>query len=85
MKPHPLACRPSDRRKNRRRAARRIVTGVHYRPLHRHAAYRDRRAEVPVTDALWRRLLLLPLHPMLSDRAQDHVIAAVRSFGQRRS
>jgi perosamine synthetase len=61
-------------------AARGIATGVHYRPLHHHALYRDRRAAVPVADALWRRLLLLPLHPTLNRREQARVIAAVRSF-----
>ena len=64
-------------------AARGIVTGVHYRPLHRHPLYRDRRAVLPVTDALWCQLLLLPLHPGLDRAAQDRVIAAVRSFDRR--
>ncbi len=64
-------------------AARGIVTGVHYRPLHRHPLYRDRGATLPVTDAVWRRLLLLPLHPGLGREAQERVIAAVRSFDRR--
>jgi dTDP-4-amino-4,6-dideoxygalactose transaminase len=38
---------------------------------------------LPVTDALWSRLLLLPLHPGLGRAAQDRVIAAVRSFDRR--
>jgi dTDP-4-amino-4,6-dideoxygalactose transaminase len=61
-------------------AAHGIATGVHYRPLHHHAAYRDPHAAVPVTDAVWRRLLLLPLHATLSHAEQDRVIAAVRAF-----
>ncbi len=61
-----------------------IVTGVHYRPVHHHALYRDREARVPVTDAAWRRLLLLPLHPRLERREQAAVIDAVRAFGRRR-
>jgi perosamine synthetase len=64
-------------------AARGIVTGVHYRPLHRQPLYRDRAATLPVTDALWRRILLLPLHPGLGRDAQERVIAAVRSFDRR--
>jgi perosamine synthetase len=56
---------------------------VHYRPLHRHPLYRDRARTLPVTDALWRQLLLLPLHPGLGRAAQDRVIAAVRSFDRR--
>ncbi len=64
-------------------ATRGIVTGVHYRPLHRHAFYRDLRADVPVADAAWRLLLLLPLHPTLARSEQARVIAAVRSFDRR--
>lgn len=64
-------------------ARRGIVTGVHYRPLHHHEVYRDAAAAVPVTDALWRSLLLLPLHPGLRDREQAAVIAGVRAFDRR--
>jgi perosamine synthetase len=64
-------------------AAAGIATGVHYTPLHHHAAYRDDRADVPVTERVWRRLLLLPLHPTLGRRAQDRVIDAVRGFRPR--
>lgn len=65
-------------------ARRGIVTGVHYRPLHHHGVYRSPEAAVPVTDALWRNLLLLPLHPGLREREQAAVIAAIRDFGSRR-
>ena len=55
---------------------------MHYTPLHHHAAYRDASAVMPVTERVSRRLLLLPLHPMLGRTAQDRVIDAVRAFRQ---
>jgi perosamine synthetase len=63
--------------------ARRVMTGVHYLPIHRQRAYRHLRARVPIADAVWRRILLLPLHPRLSDRAQAYVIDQLRAFGSR--
>ena len=58
-----------------------IATGVHYMPLHHHPVYRAARADVPVAERVWRRLLLLPAFPDLADRDQEFIIENVRRFG----
>lgn len=68
--------------------ARQIGTSVHFIPIHLHPYYRDKYGfsaeDFPVAYREYRRLISLPLHPRLSDRDADDVIAAVtdvvRSF-----
>ncbi|MDQ4133760.1 MAG: DegT/DnrJ/EryC1/StrS aminotransferase family protein [Actinomycetota bacterium] len=59
-----------------------VPTAVYYpKPLHRQTAYEScpqPAGGLPVSDALSRRVLSLPMHPYLSDRAQERVIASVR-------
>jgi dTDP-4-amino-4,6-dideoxygalactose transaminase len=50
---------------------------VHYVPIYRHSLYRDRAgppSEFPVTEAVYERLISLPLYPDLRDAQQDCVI-----------
>jgi dTDP-4-amino-4,6-dideoxygalactose transaminase len=58
-----------------------IATGVYYpRALHQQPAYRDcprPDSGLPVTEALAAHVLSLPMHPYLSEAAQERVIAAV--------
>jgi perosamine synthetase len=55
-----------------------IASSVHYVPLHLQPYYHRRdRPPLPVAEALWPRLLTLPLYPELTDDLQDRVIAAV--------
>lgn len=61
--------------------ARGIATGVHYRPLHLHPYYRRADTSLPVAERAWRRVLLLPLYPDLTEAEQERVIDAVQSFG----
>jgi perosamine synthetase len=62
---------------------RHISTGMHYLPNHLYAMYRGYRAEVPVTERVWRRLVTLPLYPGMTDLDVDRVVEGVRSFGQK--
>lgn len=48
-----------------------IQTGVHYMPNHLLSFYRD--GSFPVTEALFPKLLTLPLHPDLGEEDIDHV------------
>lgn len=57
-----------------------IASSVHYRPTHLLAAYQAFATPLPVTEAVWIRLVTLPLFADLSDADQDRVIDAVRSF-----
>ncbi len=57
-----------------------IAPGVHYYPINLHPVYKDVKAEVPVANEIWKRILTLPLHLALTADDQDRVIEAVRSF-----
>jgi perosamine synthetase len=61
-----------------------IAPGVHYYPTHLHPYYRDRKAECPRAEELWKRLLTLPLYPDLREEEQEHIIQTVEQFAQRR-
>lgn len=58
-----------------------VATGVHYMPLHLQPCYYDRRVELPVAEAVWARLLSLPIYPDLTDEEQEQIIRRVIEFG----
>jgi perosamine synthetase len=60
---------------------RRISAGVHYFPNHLYEMYREFKADVPVTETVWRRLVTLPLYPGMTYDDVERVVAGVRSFG----
>ncbi|HEY5094482.1 MAG TPA: DegT/DnrJ/EryC1/StrS aminotransferase family protein [Candidatus Eremiobacteraceae bacterium] len=55
-----------------------IGTSVHYIPSHTFTAHRAGAAQLPVTDALWQRLISLPLYPAMTDDDVADVIDALR-------
>jgi len=57
-----------------------VATSVHYLPTHHYRLYRRFTAKLPVTDRIWRHILLLPLYPTLTYRQQDQIITAIRRF-----
>ena len=66
-----------------------IGTGIHYRPVHVHAYYRDYYAKNPgalppdgLPECEWsgERLMSLPLWPGLTDDDQDQVIGTIRQI-----
>lgn len=57
-----------------------ISTSVHYMPSHYYSLYRKFKANVPVTDRVWKKILLLPIFPDLSQKDQDRVIDAIKAF-----
>jgi dTDP-4-amino-4,6-dideoxygalactose transaminase len=61
-----------------------IGAGVHYPiPLHLQPAYADLGygpGALPVTEAVAKSCLSLPLYPEMSDEQQDRVVAAIRTF-----
>jgi perosamine synthetase len=42
--------------------------------------YREFKANVPVTERVWKRLVTLPLYPGMSDDDVERVVEAVISF-----
>lgn len=60
-----------------------VLATFHYVPLHSSPFGRTLvpgGLELPVTDRVARTLLRLPLHPLLTEKDVDRVVAAVRSF-----
>lgn len=61
-----------------------IGTGIHYKiPGHRQPALRDvphRAADMPVTEAVCRELLSIPMYPQLGDDQVEYVAHYVRAF-----
>jgi perosamine synthetase len=66
-------------------AERGIGTSVHYYPNHLFQLYREYRAEVPVTEAIWQRIITLPCYPSLTDEQLETVICGVREFFEKRA
>jgi len=58
-----------------------VSAGVHYLPNHLFALYRGYRADVPVADRVWKRLVTLPLYPGMTDGDVERVVEGVRGFG----
>jgi dTDP-4-amino-4,6-dideoxygalactose transaminase len=71
-------------------AKRRIGTSVHFIPVHTLTYYRERYGykpdDFPVASREFERLISLPIHPRMTDRDVDDVIAAVADIvaGHRR-
>jgi perosamine synthetase len=57
-----------------------ITSSVHYLPTHHYRLYRRFAATLPVTDKVWRQILLLPLYPTMTLTEQDKIIAALHQF-----
>lgn len=60
-----------------------VSSGVHFKPTHLYRPYRQFSRPLPITDAVWLRLVTLPLFPGLADSSVEQVIEAVRSFRPR--
>ena len=56
-----------------------IGTSVHYIPSHTFTAYRANAVQLPVTDALWKRVISLPLYPSMTDADVGDVIEALQA------
>jgi perosamine synthetase len=61
-----------------------VGCSVHWRPLHLHPYYSEtfgwRAEHLPVSSALWERLVSLPLFPGMTDDEFAHVVNVVRSL-----
>lgn len=61
-----------------------IGTSVHYVPLHRQPYWRDsletHSKDFPVSEIAYQTMVSIPLFTLLSDQAQEHIIASLRSF-----
>lgn len=55
-----------------------IATSVHYMPTHFYEIYSKFKAEVPVTEKVWKEILLLPIFPDLKTYDQEHIIKSIQ-------
>lgn len=57
-----------------------IATTVHYVPSHHYKLYSRFRSRLAVTEGVWKRILLLPIFPDLSQKEQEYIIDKVKKF-----
>jgi perosamine synthetase len=57
-----------------------ISTGVHYIPNNHYVMYQNYRGSTPVCEAVWVKLLTLPLFPDLSDSQVDMIAEKIKTF-----
>jgi len=57
-----------------------ISSGVHYKPLYLHPVYKHIKAECPITDRIWKKLILLPLYPDMKNEEINKVINCIKEF-----
>lgn len=59
-----------------------VATGVHYAPIHRYRCYGDQ-PSLPVAEAVFERLLTLPLYPDLPGDQVERIVDLIRSYYDR--
>jgi perosamine synthetase len=57
-----------------------ISTGMHYIPNHLYEIYSPYRTSLPIADAVWTRLVTLPLYPDMSESEVGLIIDAVTAY-----
>ncbi len=57
-----------------------ISTGVHYIPNHHYRMYKNCKADCPVVEKVWKKLLTLPLYPDLTFKQQDTIVKRIKDF-----
>lgn len=57
-----------------------IGTSVHYIPNNHYKMYKKYSHDIPVTEKVWKEVLLLPFFPDLSDKNIKQIISCIKSF-----
>lgn len=57
-----------------------VGASVHYIPSHKYKLYSKYKADVPVTNKIWGKILLLPMFPDLKNKEQKYIIDLLYSF-----
>lgn len=57
-----------------------VSANVHYLPNHYYKMFKNFAADIPVTERVWRQIVLLPIFPDLTLKDQQTVIKTVKSF-----
>ena len=59
-----------------------ISTGVHYEPVHHFKIFGKIKADVPITEKVWPKLLTLPLYPDMTDKDFEKIVSEIVKFGK---
>ena len=59
-----------------------ISSGVHYLPAYKHPVFKGIKADCPVAERGWKKLLTLPLYPDMTDDEVGKVVEGVKSFSE---
>ena len=57
-----------------------IGAGVHYIPNHLYAMYKPYSRKLPVTEAVWKKIVTLPLFPDLTQEQISYICETIRKF-----
>ena len=59
-----------------------VSAGVHYMPLYIHPIYKKLRVEgnCPIADSVWRKVVILPLYPDMTEKDVEIVVKGVKGF-----
>ena len=62
-----------------------VSAGVHYMPLYIHPIYRKLgiKGDCPVADDVWKKVVILPLYPDMTEEDVKMVVEGVRAFGRK--
>ncbi len=60
-----------------------IGTSVHYIPNNHYKMYKKFKSNIPVTEKVWKEVLLLPFFPDLTDKNVNYIINSIKSFNPR--
>ena len=58
-----------------------VSASVHYVPNHFYSMYQDCKADLPVTERVWKEMVTLPLFPDMTEAQVEQVVDTVRAFG----
>ena len=61
-----------------------VSASVHYVPNHFYHMYRHCKADLPVTERVWKEIVTLPLFPDMTESQVEQVVDTVRAFGSRK-
>lgn len=61
-----------------------VSASVHYVPNHFYSMYRDCKADLPVTERVWKEIVTLPLFPDMTESQVEQVVDTIRAFGARK-
>ena len=63
-------------------ALRGISTGVHYEPIHHYNVFGKVKADLPVTEKIWKNLLTIPLYPDMNEEDFKKITKEIVKFGK---